>query len=192
VGKKKAPAQPTGGNESSDLSLQAALDGIEDRLFIIDGAYRVRFANLSMRQTFHGNQPIIGQRCYEVFEGRDNPCSSPLWTCPLPKVLQNGDAATIVSLDQTPNAEPMSNRYVKITLYPLRDGQGHMNAFVELRRDVTAERELEDHIVRRYHHLHALNSISSATSGLSDLDFFSMSKLNCCVTGCIVVCQLST
>jgi len=170
VGKKKAPAQPTGGNESSDLSLQAALDGIEDRLFIIDGAYRVRFANLSMRQTFHGNQPIIGQRCYEVFEGRDNPCSSPLWTCPLPKVLQNGDAATIVSLDQTPNAEPMSNRYVKITLYPLRDSQGDMNAFVELRKDVTAERELEDQILRRYHHLYALNRISGATSGLSDLD----------------------
>ena len=170
MGKKKAPAQPTGGNESSDLSLQAALDGIEDRLFIIDGAYRVRFANLSMRQTFHGNQPIIGQRCYEVFEGRDNPCSSPLWTCPLPKVLQNGDAATIVSLDQTPNAEPMSNRYVKITLYPLRDSQGDMNAFVELRKDVTAERELEDQILRRYHHLYALNRISGATSGLSDLD----------------------
>jgi len=45
-----------------------------------------------------------------------------------------------------------------------------MNAFVELRKDVTAERELEDQILRRYHHLYALNRISGATSGLSDLD----------------------
>jgi signal transduction histidine kinase len=170
MGKKKPPSQPTGGNESSDLSLQAALDGIEDRLFIIDGEYRVGFANLSMRQTLQESQPIIGQRCYEVFEGRSNPCSSPLWKCPLSKVLQNGDAATTVSLDQTPAAEPSSSRYVKITLYPLRDSQGDMNAFVELRKDVTAERELEGQILRRYHHLYALNHISGATSGLSDLD----------------------
>lgn len=170
MGKKKAPSQPTGGNANSDLSLQAALDGIEDELFVIDGEYHVRFANLPMKRTLSKSQSVIGQRCYEVFEGRNNPCSSPLWTCPLSKVLQNGNATTIVSLDQRLTPEPMSNRYVKITLYPLRDSQGDINAFVEVRKDVTAERELEDQILRRYHHLHALNRISSATSGLSDLD----------------------
>ncbi len=170
MGKKKAPIQPAGGNANSDLSLQATLDGIEDRLFIIDGEYRVGFANLAMKRTLSESQPVIGKRCYEVFERRNSPCSSPLWTCPLSKVLQNGDATTIVSLDQRLTPEPMSNRYIKITLYPLRDSQGDINAFVEVRKDVTAERELEDQILRRYHHLHALNRISSATSGLSDLD----------------------
>jgi signal transduction histidine kinase len=64
----------------------------------------------------------------------------------------------------------ISNRYVKITLYPLRDSHGDINAIAELRKDVTAERELENQILRRHHHLHALNRISSATSGLWDLD----------------------
>jgi signal transduction histidine kinase len=64
----------------------------------------------------------------------------------------------------------ISNSYIKVTLYPLRDSQGNINAFVELRKDVTAERELENQILKRHHHLHALNRISSATSGLWDLD----------------------
>jgi len=60
--------------------------------------------------------------------------------------------------------------YVKITAYPLRDKHGNVSAIVELRRDVTAERELETQILRRHHQLLALNHISSAVSGLHDLD----------------------
>jgi signal transduction histidine kinase len=40
----------------------------------------------------------------------------------------------------------------------------------EVRRDVTAERELESQILRRHHQLLALRRISSAVSGLRDLD----------------------
>ena len=86
------------------------------------------------------------------------------------KVLQSGDPTTIISPDHTLSGEMISNRYVKVTLYPLRDSQGDINAFAELRKDVTAERELENQILKRHHHLHALNRISSATSGLWDLD----------------------
>ena len=39
-----------------------------------------------------------------------------------------------------------------------------------MRRDVTAERELEVQILRRHHQLSALSHISSAVSGLAELD----------------------
>jgi signal transduction histidine kinase len=157
-------------NASLDMNLQDVMDGIEDKLFVIDREYRVNFANLAMRQSLPEGKPLIGKRCYEVFEGRSNPCSSPLWKCPLTKVLQSGDPMTIISPDHAVSSEPISNRYIKVTLYPLRDSQGDIDAFVELRKDVTAERELENQILKRHHHLHALNRISSATSGLRDLD----------------------
>lgn len=170
MGQKKAAIQRTGGNASLDMNLQDVMDGIEDKLFVIDREYRVNFANLAMRQSLPKDKPLIGKRCYEVFEDRNNPCGSPLWKCPLTKVLQSGDPTTIISPDHALSSETISNRYVKVTLYPLRDSQGDINAFAELRKDVTAERELENQILKRHHHLHALNRISSATSGLWDLD----------------------
>jgi len=152
------------------MNLQDVMDGVEDKLFVIDSEYRVNFANSAMRQSLPEGKPLVGKRCYEVFEGRNTPCSSPLWKCPLTKVLQSGDPTAIISPDHTLSGETISNRYVKVTLYPLRDSQGDINAFAELRKDVTAERELENQILKRHHHLHALNRISSATSGLWDLD----------------------
>jgi signal transduction histidine kinase len=170
MGQKKAVIQRTGENASLDMNLQDAMDGIEDKLFVIDREYRVSFANLTMKQVLPEGKPFIGKRCYEIFEGRNNPCSSPLWKCPLMKVLQSGDPTTIISPDHDLSTETVSNRYIKIILYPLKDSQGNINAIAELRKDVTAERELENQILKRHHHLHALNRISSATSGLWDLD----------------------
>jgi len=170
MGQKKAASQRAGGNASLDLNLQGVMDGIEDKLFVIDREYRVIFANLAMRQKLPESKAFIGKHCYEVFEGRDNPCRSPLWKCPLMKVLQSGDPTVIISPAPALNVETVSNRYIKVILYPLKDSQGNINAIAELRKDVTAERELENQILRRHHHLHALNRISSATSGLWDLD----------------------
>ncbi|MCL0037018.1 hypothetical protein M1O57_05725 [Dehalococcoidia bacterium] len=47
---------------------------------------------------------------------------------------------------------------------------GNTRAIVEVRRDVTAERQLETQILRRHHQLSALSHISSAVSGPGDLD----------------------
>jgi signal transduction histidine kinase len=60
--------------------------------------------------------------------------------------------------------------YLKITAYPIRDSHGNTRAIVELRRDVTAERQLETQILRRHHQLSALSRISSSVSGLWNLD----------------------
>jgi signal transduction histidine kinase len=63
-----------------------------------------------------------------------------------------------------------TDTYLKITAFPLRDDDGNVTAVVELKRDVTAERELESQLLRRHHQLLALSQISSAISGLRDLD----------------------
>jgi GAF domain-containing protein len=55
-------------------------------------------------------------------------------------------------------------------MYPLRDREGNAVAAVCLRRNVTAERELETEMLTRHHQLLALSRISSAVAGLSHLD----------------------
>jgi len=146
-----------------DMGLDDFASGLEDELFLVNSEYRVMFANSAIQHNFpEGTESPIDRHCYEVFQGRDKPCGSPLWECPLNKVLQGGSSTTLI--------HPYGNKYIKITMWPLKNNYGNIAAVVELRRDVTAERELEKQILRQHHHLDALRRISFAVSGLQDLD----------------------
>jgi len=68
------------------------------------------------------------------------------------------------------DADVSVRKYIKFTMYPIRDRDGSVAAAVCLRRDVTAERALETEILTRHHQLLALSRISSAVSGLWHLD----------------------
>jgi signal transduction histidine kinase len=166
MGRKETGMQ---GTKSAGLKadLQEIIDAVEDELLVVDSEYYVRFANAAMlSKSQKKDKSPIGSFCYQVFQDRDKPCREPLWDCPLQQVLKSGNMATVihpVTLAGIPS-------YIKITAYPLRDKQGNTRAIVELRRDVTAERELETQILRRHHQLLALGRISSAVSELHDLD----------------------
>ena len=171
MGGRRTKPQLTTANGPLDLSLQDLVDGLEDELFIIDKEYRVKFANSATMQKLGGQDGIpVGRLCYDVFEARRSPCNSPLWLCPLNRVLQSGKTTVIVHPRYPLSSDIALNEHVRIIMYPLRDSRGNINAIAELRRDVTAEREMEHQILRRHHHLHALSRISTATSGLRSLD----------------------
>ena len=165
--RKGTAVQRAAGDLGLDITLQNIVDGVEDELLVIDSEYRVRFANSAVRDRFQkGAESLIGRLCYEAFYDRDKPCDAPLWDCTLRKVLQSGNMTTVIH----PHRILGVDRYLKISAYPLRDKNGDITAIVELRRDVTAERELETQVLRRHHQLLALSRISSAVSGLQDLD----------------------
>ena len=153
-------------NLDLDITIQDIVDGVEDEILVIDDEYRIRFANLAAIRGLQGSaRSPVGQLCYTVLHGRNQPCRAPLWDCPLTKVLQSGRAVTTVH-----PAPPGTDTYIKVTAYPIYSKLTDTRAIVEMRRDVTAERELEVQILRRHHQLSALSHISSAVSGLAELD----------------------
>ena len=165
--RKETAIQRAARNAGLDITLQDIVDGVEDELLVIDREYRVKFANSAVRGRFQkGAESLIGRLCYEVLHGRDRPCTAPLWDCPLRKVLESDSMTTVIHPAHTRGADT----YFKITAYPLHDSYGNIKAVVELRRDVTAARELESQILRRYHELLALSRVSAALSDLWDLD----------------------
>lgn len=167
MARRKVGAPQVTYNEDLDISLQSVVDGVEDELLVIDREYRVIFVNSVVRDKFlKGIKSPIGKLCYKVLYGRDKPCAAPLWECPLTKVLESGRTITVVH----PERMPETDTYLKITARPLRDNSGSIKSIVELRRDVTAARELESQMLRQRHELLALSRVSAALSGLWDLD----------------------
>jgi len=165
--KAESAIQRAARNAGLDINLQEIVDGIEDELLVIDREYRVTFANSVVRDRFRkGAESPVGKLCYEVFYNRRRPCTPPLLDCPIKEVLESGSTSTVIH----PARILGSETYLKITAYPLRDSHGDIKAVIELRRDVTAARELESQLLRRYDELLALSRVSAALSGLRDLD----------------------
>jgi len=165
--RKKAERQQINYSEDRGLSFQAIVNGVEDELLVIDREYRVIFANSAARNKFlKVTESPIGEPCYKILYSRDKPCTTPLWECPLIKVLESGKPITVVH----PEHNAGTDTYQKVTVYPLRDNSGNIKSVVELRRDVTATKELESQMLRQHHELLALSRVSAALSGLWDLD----------------------
>ena len=156
---------------SSQLNLQEMLNGLDDEVFIVDREYKVKFANTAvLRAKSESGSAIEGGICYQRFEGRQHPCSTPIWNCPLNRVLQTGKPAIIIHPLHLIAGDGSRLKYIRLIIYPLRDLKGDIQAFTEFRRDVSAERQMEREILKRHHHLNALSRISTATSGLLDLN----------------------
>jgi signal transduction histidine kinase len=154
-------------NALPGIKLSDVTDSFHDDFLIIDSDYNIVLANLAIYKRLNATKDaLVGKRCYEILNNREVPCSSPIWICPLQKVLQTGSAITMVH----PLHIPQSDNYIEITAYPLRNKDGNITAIAELRRDVSAERELESQMLKRHHQLLALSHISSAVSGLRDLN----------------------
>lgn len=157
--------------EKGTVDLLEVIDSVEDELLVVDGAHHVQFMSLALRRRLPEDvESPIGRYCYEVVEGRDSPCCAPLWDCPLQEVIQTAIPSTTTHPCRTMDADVGVTRYIKFTMYPIKDRAGSVTAAVCLRRDVTAERELETEILTRHHQLLALSRISSAVSGLRHLD----------------------
>ncbi len=168
----------TSENSDFQIRLENVIDSVEDEFLVIDTDYRIKLANsAAKRKVPEGVESLVGEHCYKVLNESDKPCSTPLWECALQKVLQSGSAVTIVHPDSTSGTDK-TQRYIKITAFPLRNNSGKITAIAEVRRNVTAERELEVQILRRHHQLLALNRISDAVSGLGDLDTILKVALN--------------
>ena len=144
------------------------LNNIEDEVLFIDSNYRLRFVNdRVLKRLFSGKKDdILGKLCYSVLHERSEPCNSPLWECPLNKVLNFGENVNLIH----PLKIDSAVRYVKISFSPLKVYGTDSTVLLEIRRDVTAERELETQIMRRRDQLVTLNHISSAVSVLHNLD----------------------
>lgn len=147
------------------LDIQELLNVLVDQVVLLDADRNV----LRCSPAAGASPPTeVPKKCYELLECRTEPCGSPLWPCPLDKVLQSGRAVSQV-FPRSNGGEHGATGYVSVSLHPLKSESG-VPAFLEVRRDVTAERELENQVLRRHHHLQSLSRISTAVSELADID----------------------
>ncbi len=146
----------------------AIINALSDAVIVVDLEGRVQQANRAACDWAGLDADRIqGQLCHNIFScvpaGSLTECE-----CPLPTVRASGKTVKVTHTYRLPG-HPRA-RYVDIIASPFHDADGNMIAIIEAMRDVTAERDLAETLVRRNEHLSILNSVAHTLNQSLHLD----------------------
>jgi len=130
---KEAMARAEDEKAKSEAIVQCLGDGVS----IQDREFRILYQN-THHIALHGHR--VGEYCYEAYAGRDAVCDA----CPVAMAMEDGN---VHSAEMTKNL-PDGKLSVEITASPLRDAAGRTGGGIEIVRNITKRREMEDALRR--------------------------------------------
>ncbi len=120
---------------------QKIFNHLPDPVLVLTPNYLVEEANLPFLTSFHKTAPeVIGKPCHEVFHQFEEPCDQKGLPCPMPRVLEN--AKPVQVLQRSTNGGTI--RYHEITMSPLCPPEGTKKRLIEVIKDITPRKELEE------------------------------------------------
>jgi PAS domain S-box-containing protein len=137
---------------------EAIMQSMSDALLVIDKDYKIVKAN--MAAVAHAGRDIVGQYCYEVLHSRTERCYIHGEVCPSMTIFETGRSFKTVHTHAVGDKKVVHD----ITAYPIMDRQGDVKYSVEVLRDVTESKKLDDEIAQKNRELTVLNSISKILS----------------------------
>jgi two-component system NtrC family sensor kinase len=142
--------------------LQRFIDSLADQVLVLGPGFRVERANKALLQALGcSSDEVVGRHCYAVGFGHSEPCSRRSGICPALEVW-NGEAMSRTI--HVHRAADSSLRYVEIIASPLSGEAPDEQWVVEIMRDVTDHKRLEDELVRRNRELAALLGVARAST----------------------------
>ncbi|MGQ9546401.1 MAG: PAS domain S-box protein [Dehalococcoidia bacterium] len=115
--------------------LQSLIDAMEDALTIVDRDYNIIFQNQPSKRGTGGD--LTGEKCYLLlYEGQKGICED----CPVEKAFKDGK--THIAQRQRTIAGEVT--FWDITANPVRDAQGNIVACLEIGRNITKRKRMEE------------------------------------------------
>jgi len=127
--------------------LVSVFDSTEDGVVVIDRDYKILSANKSyLKQTARSLEEITGKHCYEVSHHIDKPCYLAGEECSVKNAFETGTGHWIIHKHFDKELNPV---YVETVSYPLRDSFGNIDSAVEIVRNISEKKEIEEALARR-------------------------------------------
>lgn len=122
-------------NDSRFKFILYILDGMHDWVRVVDRNNTIIFVNRSMEEGL-GIENLAGEKCYEIL-GRPSPCIN----CIARKAVFEGKVLK--------KEEVFNDRVYSVMSSPINTDNGEINYVVEVFRDITKEKELENRILNQ-------------------------------------------
>ncbi len=127
--------------------LQSVIDGVQDSIMVVDRDCGIQLMNQVARDSVQPGlvSDIANPKCHEVLHGWKRPCEGEDHPCPMKKVIETGEAVTVLHRHALPDG---SSTYMELIASPLHNQDGGIGSVIEVARDVTshvfARSELEE------------------------------------------------
>ena len=126
----------------SEGKLGAMLRSIADDIAVIDNDLNIIWTNDAARQIF--GDDIVGRKCYEIYHQRNKPCEP--YPCPTLQAFQDGN---IHQYETQITGKDGKSRYIHcIANVALRDEEGKPTGVLEICRDITERKQMEEALRR--------------------------------------------
>lgn len=126
--------------------LEAVLNGLSEAVMIVGSDYSVKRANTNLLKLVGETleDKVFGRCCYEVFHGRDKPCSGQKTSCPVREVLAKDHSISVVHLQADQDG---SERFLEVFACPLKAPGREPEVLVSL-KDITEKTQLSVQLAR--------------------------------------------
>lgn len=123
--------------QSAEEDWHNSFNSLEDIMLIIDKDYNIENINENGLKFLGKNkEEVIGKKCYQVVHNTEKPDKS----CPFRKTLKTKKVESIERY------EDLFGRHFSIKSSPIFDENGEIIKFVDLMRDITKAKKVEDQI----------------------------------------------
>lgn len=119
--------------------LSSVFASIQDGLSILDLDYQIVQVNPTMEKWYAHARPLVGQKCYQAYHGREHPCDP----CPVRHAMATGAPHSGVVPKRGPHQEVVG--WLEVHAYPWLDrATGKMTGVIEYVRDITQRQRAEE------------------------------------------------
>jgi PAS domain S-box-containing protein len=132
-------------NENQPFLL-SVLEGIGDSLIVLNRDFKIVSANNAyLKFTNKTINEIIGNHCYRITHGYDQPCSSSGEDCAVMHTFESGKNHSTVRKIRKENRDC----YIEIRSFPIKNSAGNVIKAVEMAYDITEKIQLEEELKKR-------------------------------------------
>ncbi len=161
--------KPGSVEETTAECLRTIINSFEDEVVIIGSDYHVKQANNVVLSRLGADAEVAGKPCHQVIHGLEEPCRLPWCECPLGQVLETGKTIHVYHTRGSSGKTAEQEKWVEVVVSPLWDVDGNVTEAIELVRDFSENKRLQEEVLKANRELLALNSIALALSQSLDL-----------------------
>ncbi len=122
----------------SERFLESVFEGIRDGISVLDRDLHIVRVNRWMEKMYASEMPLVGRKCYEVYQKRTSVCP---W-CPSVRTLQTGRPHT--ETVPYPFTKEPTGGWIELSSFPLKDAAGQVRGVIEHVKDITGRKRTEE------------------------------------------------
>lgn len=143
---------------TEELFLSDILSSIQDGVSILNTDLNIVRVNKTMEGWYKHAMPIVGKKCYEVYQGINYPCKD----CPVRETLKSGKRSMYLVPKRGEKFKPVG--WLELYSFPLFDSASkEIKGVIEYIRDISEQKKTEDRLKELYENYQSIfNSVDAS------------------------------